>query len=149
MHNRQHLDDYFLSLLPHIATRSTCLRRQIGALLVRNKQIISTGFNGAPTGVKHCLTCMREDKKIPSGQKQELCYAVHSEVNAILQAACHGISTLGTTLYTSTFPCSICARILINAGIEKIVYTDEYTDPFAKELLEEAEIKMERRCLNT
>lgn len=145
MQNRQHLDDYFLSLLPHIATRSTCLRRQIGALLVRDKQIITSGYNGPPTNIDRCIVCIREQENIPSGERQERCYAVHSEVNAILQAARHGISTLGTTLYVSTFPCSICARILINAGIVRIVYTDEYTDPFAKELLERAEIKMERR----
>ncbi len=138
-------DDYFLSLLPKIASRSLCLRRQIGSVLVRDKTIISTGFNSPGKGLSPCSVCMREEKGIPSGQQQQDCRASHSEANAIVLAAYNGISTKNSTLYVSTFPCSICARLIINAGIIRIVYTDEYTDPFAKELLEEAKIKMEKR----
>lgn len=137
-------DEYFLGIARLVATRSTCLRRQVGAVVVKNKQILATGYNGAPSGLEHCdkVGCMREQMKIPSGQRHELCRALHAEQNAFLQAARHGISVDGATLYITNQPCSICAKMIINAGIGKIIIEGDYPDEFARKFLGDAGIEL-------
>ena len=139
-------DRYFLEIAIVVARRSTCLRRQIGAVIVRDRRILTTGYNGAPSGLAHCLEagCLRDELKIASGTRHEVCRALHSEMNAIIQAAQHGVSTKGATLYCTHQPCSVCARMLINAGIVKIVYTGDYPDDFSLSLLREAGIELAR-----
>jgi dCMP deaminase len=138
-------DEYFLKIAHLVATRSTCLRRKVGAVVVKNKQILATGYNGAPTGITHCdkVGCLREELKVPSGQRHELCRALHAEQNAFLQAARHGVSLDGSILYITTQPCSICAKMIINVGIKKIVMEGVYPDDFALNFLHEAGIEME------
>ncbi len=127
-----------------VSSRSTCLRRQVGAVLVRDKHIIATGYNGAPRGVSHCMEvgCLREQLGIPSGERHEMCRGTHAEQNAIIQAALHGVSTDGATLYCTHQPCILCAKMLINAGVEKVVFQGEYPDGLALELMNEAKIEM-------
>jgi len=146
MSQRPTWDEYFLDIARLVATRSTCLRRQVGAVLVKDKRILATGYNGPPSGLSHCLDvgCLREKMGIPSGERHELCRGLHAEQNAILQAAFHGISIKGATLYCTHHPCIICSKMLINAGISKIVYLEGYSDPLAKEMLEEAKIEVVR-----
>jgi len=129
-----------------VAKRSTCLRRQVGAILVRDRRILSTGYNGAPSGLEHCLIvgCKREQAQIPSGQRHEICRAVHAEQNAIVQAALAGSSIEGATCYTTVFPCSLCAKLLINCHIKAIYYGEGYPDELSLELLTEANIPMYR-----
>lgn len=137
-------DEYFLSIADVIRQRSTCLRRQVGCVIVgKNKAILTAGYNGAPKGCKHCeeIGCIRQQMNIPSGERHELCRASHAEMNAIAQAAANGISLEGATLYCTNAPCSICAKLIINAGIQKVVYSDSYDDLLAKQLLQEAGIK--------
>ena len=140
-------DEYFTDIVELIASRSTCLRRKVGAVLVRDKRILSTGYNGAPSGIKHCLDagCLRDDLKIPSGERHELCRGLHAEQNAVIQAALHGVSIKGSTLYCSNLPCIICSKMLINAGIEKVIINDYYRDDFSEGLLREANISVIRR----
>ena len=138
-------DEYFMEIAEIVKTRSTCLRRQVGAVIVRDNRIITTGYNGAPSGTFHCIdrgVCLREELGIPSGQRHELCRALHAEQNAIIQAAKTGISTEGTTLYVTAQPCVICAKMCINAGIRKIIYHWAYPDAFAVEMLQEAGIEL-------
>ncbi len=137
-------DEYFLELADLVASRSTCLRRQVGAVLVKNERIISTGYNGAPRGLGHCLEigCMREEMQIPSGHRYELCRGVHAEQNAIINAAIYGVSTEGTVLYCTIQPCIICARMIINAGIIKVVHRGNFDDQLAARFLEEAGIEI-------
>ncbi|MGI1690566.1 deoxycytidylate deaminase [Thermoanaerobacter uzonensis] len=137
-------DEYFMQIVDVVKTRSTCLRRQVGAILVVDKHIISTGYNGPPTGLAHCeeTGCLREQLGIPSGERPELCRGVHAEQNAIIQAALHGVSTKGATLYVSASPCVICAKMLINAGVKRIVYEEEYPDELAVKLLKEANVDL-------
>jgi dCMP deaminase len=146
MTQRPTWDEYFLDIARLVATRSTCLRRQVGAVLVKDKRILATGYNGPPSGLPHCLDvgCLRERMGIPSGERHELCRGLHAEQNAILQAAFHGISIKGATLYCTHHPCIICSKMLINAGISKIVYLEGYPDPLAKEMLDEAKIEVIR-----
>lgn len=141
---RPEWDEYFLQLAELVASRSTCLRRQVGAVLVRNERIISTGYNGAPRGLKHCLEigCLREKEGIPSGQRYELCRGVHAEQNAIINAAFYGVATQGAVLYCTNQPCLICARMIINAGITKVVHHGNFQDELAVEFLEEAGIEL-------
>ncbi len=134
-------DQYFLKIALLVATRSTCLRRAVGAVLVRDRHLLATGYNGAPTGLKHCEElggCLREQLGIPSGERHEICRGTHAEQNAIAQAARFGISTDGATIYVTNHPCSICTKILINAGIRRIVYAEGYPDELAVKLLAEA-----------
>jgi dCMP deaminase len=120
------------------------LRRQVGAVVVKDKQILASGYNGAPTGIEHCdvVGCLREEMGVPSGQRHELCRALHAEQNAFLQAAKHGVSLNGATLYVTTQPCSICAKMIINVGIKKVIIQGEYPDEFAMGFLTEAGIEV-------
>lgn len=135
-------DEYFMQITRLVATRSTCLRRQVGALLVKDRNILATGYNGVPSGIRHCeeVGCLREQLKVPSGERHELCRGLHAEQNAIIQAARHGINIQGAKLYCTDSPCSICSKMLINAGIEQIIYGRGYADDLAREMLAEAGI---------
>jgi dCMP deaminase len=143
---RPSIDEYFMEMAKLISKRSTCLRRKVGALLVKDKRVLATGYNGAPKGLPHCseVGCMREKLNIPAGERQELCRGLHAEQNCIIQAAVFGVSTKGATLYTTHFPCSICAKMIINAEISEIVYEEDYEDELAKKLLKEANIKLRK-----
>jgi len=125
-------DEYFMKMAEVASERSTCLRRKVGAILVtRENRVIAVGYNGAPSGLPHCLDiggCLREQLKVPSGERHEICRAVHAEMNAILVAARYGATTKNTTLYCTVFPCVICAKMLAQAGVTQIVYVDPYGD---------------------
>lgn len=127
-----------------VARRSTCLRRQIGAVIVREKRILATGYNGAPSGLPHCLDigCLRDELGIPSGTRHEICRALHSEQNAIMQAALHGISTKDSTLYCTHQPCILCAKAIISAGVRRVVYEGDYPDESSREMLNMAKVEM-------
>jgi len=129
-----------MSITREAAKRSTCLRRQVGAVLVKDRRILSTGYNGAPKGLPHCeeVGCLRDQKNVPRGERHEICRGLHGEMNALLQAAGYGMQTSGSTLYSTTFPCSLCAKMLINAGVERVVVEHDYPDDLAKEMLGEA-----------
>jgi dCMP deaminase len=129
-----------------VAQRSTCLRRQVGAIIVKERRVLTTGYNGAPANLAHCLDvgCERERRGVPSGERHELCRGLHAEQNAIIQAAVHGVSIQGGTLYTTDHPCSLCAKMLINAGIRRVVYSGPYPDELAVKILAEAGISVER-----
>ncbi len=144
--NRPSWDEYFLELAYLVSKRSTCLRRFVGAVLVKEKNILATGYNGAPSGIKHCADtgCLRDKLKIPSGQRHELCHGLHAEQNVILQAALHGVSTKDSQLYVTNQPCMICAKMLINAGIKEIIISDGYPDELAAQFLKAAKIKVRR-----
>lgn len=136
-------DDYFMEMLEVIKTRSTCVRRHVGAVIVRDHRIIATGYNGAPTGLKHCTkeTCVRLKYGIKSGERHELCRATHAEQNAIISAARMGVSVDGAEIYITDSPCILCTKMLINAGIKRIVYKGAYPDSFSLEMLEEAGVE--------
>lgn len=139
-------DEYFMQVARVVAGRSTCLRRQVGAVIVRDKRILATGYNGAPTGLPHCLDigCLRDQVGALSGERQEICRASHAEQNALVQAARYGIAVEGGTLYCTTFPCSICAKMLVNAGIRRVVYEEDYRDPLAREIMDLAGMEVVR-----
>jgi len=139
-------DEYFLEVAKLVAKRSTCLRRSVGAVLVKDKRILATGYNGAPRGLKHCyeIGCMRQKLKIPSGERHELCRALHAEQNALIQASLYGISVKGSSLYATNQPCVICAKMIINAGIADIVISEGYPDKMAADFLKQAKIKVRR-----
>ncbi|HEY8390415.1 MAG TPA: cytidine/deoxycytidylate deaminase family protein [Clostridia bacterium] len=142
-------DDRFMQVAYLVSSWSSCVRpnRQIGAVIVKNKRIIATGYNGAPSGIKTCAEkgfCMREKMNIPSGTHPELCYAAHAEQNAIVQAAKLGVSIDGATLYCTHQPCVICAKLIINSGIKRVVYEQGYPDEFARELFHEANVALEQ-----
>jgi dCMP deaminase len=148
--SRPDWDDYFMQIAALVAQRSTCLRRHVGALLVSNRRILATGYNGAPQGLAHCAElggCLREQLGVPSGERQELCRALHAEQNAIIQAAVHGVELNEVTCYCTTQPCVTCAKMLINANVCRIVYAGGYADSLARQLLEEAGIALEQRSL--
>ena len=144
--SRPSWETYFMNITNLVAERLTCLRRAVGAVVVKDKRILSTGYNGAPTGLRHCLEvgCLRQKLNIESGKMHELCRGIHAEQNAIIQAAYHGVSVKGGSIFCTNQPCSICARMIINAGIEKIYYQSGYADPLAIELLEEAKIELKK-----
>ena len=144
--NRPSWETYFMNITNLVAQRSTCLRRAVGAVLVKDKRVLSTGYNGAPSNLKHCseVGCLREQMGIESGKMHELCRGIHAEQNAIIQAAYHGVSVKGAVIYCTNQPCSICARMIINAGIVKIYYQSGYADSLAKELLAEANIELKQ-----
>ncbi len=139
---RPDVDNYFMNIARMVSSRSTCLRRNVGSVIVRGKQIVSTGYNGAPQGMGHCLDigCAREG--IPSGERSELCRGAHAEQNAINFSARYGISIEGSTVYTTHLPCSWCAKSILNAGIIRVVFFEDYPDPQSKELL--SLIKLQR-----
>lgn len=141
-HKRISWDQYFMQIALLVAQRSTCLRRQVGAVIVKNKRMLATGYNGAPSGMEHCLEigCLREKMKIPSGQRHELCRGLHAEQNAIIQASLYGISVKDSVIYVTNQPCVICAKMLINAGIREIVISGRYPDEMAMDFLKEAGI---------
>lgn len=142
--NRISWDQYFMEITQLVAKRSTCLRRKVGAIIVREKHILATGYNGAPSGLQHCIDigCFREKEGIPSGERHELCRGLHAEQNAIIQAANHGASLKDATIYTTTHPCIICTKMIINAGIRKVVYLEGYGDDLARAMLKEASIEV-------
>ncbi len=142
--NRPKAEDTFMGICGVVSKRSTCVRRAVGAVLVKDGHVLATGYNGAPRGLPHCETCLREEMKIPSGERAELCRGVHAEQNVIIQAARHGVNIKDSTLYCTNFPCSICAKMIINAGIKKIVYKNHYDDKLAKKLFREANITLKR-----
>lgn len=144
MTDRPSWDRYFMDIVELVSMRSTCLRRRVGAILVRDRRILATGYNGAPSGIMHCAErgCLRDQMNIPSGERHELCRGLHGEQNAVIQAALHGVGIKGATLYCSNHPCIICSKMIINAGIRAIVYQDGYRDELSRELLEEAGIEV-------
>jgi len=139
-------DEYFLEMARVIASRATCLRRSVGALLVRDKRILATGYNGAPAGLPHCqeVGCRRQELGVASGERQELCRGLHAEQNAIIQGALHGVSVRGSVLYCTTQPCVICAKMLINAGVQRVVYEGDYADQLSLEMLQQAGVDLVR-----
>jgi dCMP deaminase len=148
--NRPSWEEYFMEITRLVARRATCIRRQVGAVLVMNKRLLATGYNGAPSGLAHCLEvgCVREEKNIPSGERHELCRGLHAEQNAIIQAAFHGIRIQGATLYCTNLPCVICSKMLINAGIKEIIYESGYADDLTREMLLEARISVRQISLS-
>ena len=144
MRTRPSVDEYFTAMAELVSTRSTCLRRQFGTVIVQNNHVISTGYNGAPKDMPHCIEigCLRDELKIPSGTKHEICRGVHSEQNAIIQCAIHGESTRGGTLYVTGYPCKICAKMIINAMIRRVVVSGQYSDTEGIDLLKEAGIEV-------
>jgi dCMP deaminase len=139
-------DEYFVKAAYLVSERSTCLRRRVGAVLVKDKQILATGYNGAPMGIAHCSKtgCLRQKLKVPSGSRHEICRGLHAEQNVILQAAKHGVSVRGSCLYITNAPCSICAKMIINAGIVEIIIAGDYPDKMAIDFLKEAKIRLRR-----
>lgn len=139
-------DEYFIQIARLVSQRSTCLRRHVGAVIVKEKRILATGYNGAPSGLKHCLDigCLRTKLKIPSGERHELCRGLHAEQNAIIQASLYGISVKESTFYVTNQPCIICAKMLINAGIKDIVIADGYPDQMACDFLKSAGIRVRK-----
>ncbi len=136
--------EYFMSIAELVAGRSTCIRRKVGAILVKDKRILCSGYNGAPSGIAHCSEtgCLREKLNVPSGERHELCRGVHAEQNAIIQAAYHGISVKDSVLYCTNQPCSICAKMIINAGIRKVYFRNEYSDAMSEKMFSEAGIEL-------
>ena len=141
--------EYFMAITKLVASRSTCLRRHVGAILVKDKRILATGYNGAPSGIKHCeeVGCLRDNTSVPSGERHELCRGLHAEQNLIIQAAYHGIQIKGSILYCTNKPCVICTKMIINSGITKIFYEEGYDDPLSDQMLAEAGLELERLCL--
>lgn len=143
-YKRPSWDDYFLEVARLVAKRSTCLRRHVGAVAVRDKRILASGYNGAPSGLAHCIDtgCIREKMNIPSGERQELCRALHAEQNVIIQALLHRIDLNGSFIYVTNQPCVICSKMLISAGIKEIIISEGYPDALARKMLKEARIKV-------
>lgn len=139
-------DEYFIGIAELVKERSTCLRRKVGAVIVHNNRILTTGYNGAPPGSSHCedIGCLREAMNIPSGERHELCRALHAEQNAVIQAAKYGICIEGGTIYTTTYPCVICSKILIASGIKRIVYRGGYPDELSRKFLIESGMAVEQ-----
>uniref|UniRef100_A0A7C4CCH8 dCMP deaminase family protein n=1 Tax=Fervidobacterium thailandense TaxID=1008305 RepID=A0A7C4CCH8_9BACT len=142
---RESWDEYFKKIAKIIAERSTCTHRKVGAVIVKDKRILATGYNQPPSGFPHCdeIGCIRDDLGIPSGRNQEICYGLHAEQNALMQAAKFGISTEGATMYVTHKPCSVCARLIINAGIKRVVYIEGYPDPLTDFFFGKCEIEVE------
>jgi dCMP deaminase len=144
MKTRPSWNEYFFGIAEDVATRSTCIRRQVGAVIVKDKRILTTGYNGAPKGVPHCTveSCLRNKFNVPSGERHELCRGLHAEQNAIIQAACHGVTIDGAVIYVTNQPCLICTKMLINCGITTFLYRNPYNDPLAKEMMEQAHVEI-------
>ena len=150
MATRPDNDAYFMNMAKLSATRSTCLRRSVGAVIVKEKRILTTGYNGAPRGFKHCeeTGCVRLENHIESGTRHELCRGVHAEQNAVIQAAYFGVSVKDASIYITNFPCVLCAKILIIAGIKEVIYLDDYVDTLSREILEESNVLVRRYVEN-
>ena len=142
--HRPDWNQYFMEMAELAATRASCLRRKVGAVLVKNKKVLATGYNGAPKDITHCEVtgCLREEMEVPSGERHEICRGVHAEQNLVAQAAFNGVKTEDSTVYCTHQPCIICTKILINAGVNKIYFKNPYSDQFAEKLLEESEIEL-------
>jgi dCMP deaminase len=142
--SRPSWDEYFMELTRVVAKRSTCVRRHVGALIVRDKRILATGYNGAPSGLPHCLDigCLRDQMGVPSGERQELCRGLHAEQNAIIQAGLHGVSLRDATLYVTLAPCTTCAKMIINSGIRRVFYQESYPDQLSLDLLAQAGVEI-------
>ena len=140
MRQRPSWDEYFMEMAELARKRSTCLRRGVGAVIVKDNRVIATGYNGVPKGIRHCeeTGCLRQQLNVPSGKMHELCRGLHAEQNAIIQAACMGSSIEGGTLYCTTQPCVICTKMIINAGIKRVVIKESYPDALAQEMAAEA-----------
>jgi len=138
-------DEYFLKIASVVAERSTCRRHHIGAVAVKNKHILATGYNGAPSGLKDCLElgCLRDERGIPSGERQELCRGIHAEQNVIIQASLHGVSLEGSTIYATHTPCILCAKMLVNAKIGRYVSFGKYNDDAFRSLFKEGGIELD------
>lgn len=138
--------EYFMNITYLVSGRSTCTRRKVGAIAVKDKRILATGYNGAPAGIPHCLEvgCLREQLNIPSGQRHEMCRGLHAEQNVIIQAAVHGINIRGADIYCTTHPCILCSKMLVNCGVRRIVYTEHYPDELAAKMLAQAGISVEK-----
>lgn len=141
---RPTLDEYFLKIASVVAERSTCQRHHVGALAVKDKHILTTGYNGAPAGLKDCLElgCLREELGIPSGTRHEICRAIHAEQNVIIQAALHGVNLEGATVYCTHTPCNLCAKMLVNARIKRFVSFGKYNDESFVSLFKDAGIEI-------
>ncbi|MFH1824250.1 MAG: cytidine/deoxycytidylate deaminase family protein [Candidatus Firestonebacteria bacterium] len=139
-------NEYFMKIAKLLATRSTCIRRNVGAVIVKDKRILATGYNGAPSGVPHCLDvgCLREKLKIPSGERQEICRGLHAEQNAIIQSARFGISIKDSIMYCTHQPCITCAKMIINAGINEVIFSGDYPDKLALNMLKQGKIKLSK-----
>ena len=146
MDTRPTFDEYFMKIAWIVSSRSTCLRRRVGAVLVKDNHILSTGYNGAPKGFKHCKEtgCVREQMNVPGGQRHELCRGLHAEQNAIIQAAVFGVPVKGATLYITHFPCSVCAKMIVNAEIREVSYVEYYPDELSQQILKESNIKVRK-----
>lgn len=144
--SRPSWDEYFMNIATVVASRSTCLRRKVGAIVVKDKRILTSGYNGAPMGLAHCIDvgCIREKMAIPSGERHELCRGLHAEQNAIIQGALHGVQIKGATIYSTTQPCVMCSKMILNSGIVKIVYQGEYPDKLSQDILLEGKIDILR-----
>src|SRR3990172_2560072 len=142
--SRPSWETYFMDITSLVAKRATCLRRAVGAVIVKDKRILATGYNGAPSGVRHCaeVGCLRERLNVQSGMRHELCRGIHAEQNAIIQAALHGVSVKGASLYCTNHPCVICAKMIINAGAAKVIFREGYSDNLSEDMLQEASIKV-------
>lgn len=137
-------DDYFMKITQDVSERATCVKRQVGAIIVKDNRILSTGYNGAPKGFDHCekTGCIRKEMGLPSGQRHELCRGLHAEQNAIIQAAVHGVQVEGSTLYCNYQPCAICVKMMINAGIKKLIFSGSYPDELAQQMLKTSKLKV-------
>ncbi len=137
-------EEYFMEIAALVARRSTCLRRQVGAVMVKGKNILATGYNGTPSGITHCeqTGCLRQQLNVPSGERHELCRGLHAEQNAIIQAAKHGTNIADATLYCTNSPCIICSKMLINAGVQRIIYREGYPDLLSMEMLAESGVEV-------
>lgn len=139
-------DEYFMQITELVSCRSTCIRRRVGAVVVKGRHILATGYNGAPSGIRHCIEtgCLREQMDVPAGQRHEICRGLHAEQNAIIQAAAHGVSIDGADLYTTTMPCIICTKMILNSGIARVYYIEGYPDDLTKSFFEEAGIPLKQ-----
>lgn len=137
-------DEYFMKIAQDVASRATCVKRKVGAILVKEKRILTTGYNGAPIGAEHCgkVGCLRQQMEVPSGMRHELCRGLHAEQNAIIQAAWHGVKIEGGTMYATYQPCAICAKMIVNAGLKKVVFGGGYPDDLAVRVFNEGNIEL-------
>lgn len=142
--SRPSWDEYFMNITHDVAKRATCVKRNVGAIIVKDHRLLTTGYNGAPKGFEHCTesSCIRKQRNVPSGERHELCRGLHAEQNAIIQAAVHGVKIDGGTLYCTYQPCVICVKMMINAGIKRLVYSGGYPDELAAEMLKESDLEV-------